>query len=198
MKDLIERLEALSEAADDINGVIDFQIYAERSRNGFDFQPEDEFTVTLKWADIHAMDRAICAAQQALKALALRSTRPDGGWRPIETAPHGGGAEFVTDPAWVEPPEVLLLFEGNKRCVGRWDAYYGPGGAGESETRGCGWLETLTLEPVTLHIGEPTHWLPLPNPPGEKGSNSSVADSGSTAIEPKSDGLSPSDEGDAA
>lgn len=86
-------------------------------------------------------------------------------WREMESAPHGGGAELVTDPAWVEPPEVLLLFEGNKRCVGRWDAYYGPGGAGESETQGCGWLEALTLEPVTLHIGPPIKWMPLPGAP---------------------------------
>ena len=32
-------------------------------------------------------------------------------WLPIESAPKGGGAELVTDPAWVEPPEPKIMGE---------------------------------------------------------------------------------------
>jgi hypothetical protein len=100
------------------------------------------------------------------KALTAAPASP-GGWRPIETAPKGVWAERVDDPAWVDPPEIQLLFEGGRQCVGRWDWYYAAGGAGAHETNGCGWLEALTLEPVTLHLSEPTHWMFLPSPPGE-------------------------------
>lgn len=86
-------------------------------------------------------------------------------WQPIEGAPKGVWAERRTDPSWVEPPEVLLLFEGDRQCVGKWDWYYAEGGAGASETGGVGWYEALTGEPVVLHIGAPVAWMSLPQVP---------------------------------
>jgi hypothetical protein len=32
----------------------------------------------------------------------------------MESAPKGGGAEYVTDPEWVEPPKILLFFNDNR------------------------------------------------------------------------------------
>jgi len=66
----VEALRRLSDASDEINGAIDDQIYDERASDGFDSQPNDEFSVTLKWGDIHEMDRAICGAQSLFKDLA--------------------------------------------------------------------------------------------------------------------------------
>lgn len=85
-------------------------------------------------------------------------------WQPIETAPRGGGAELVTDPAWVEPPRILLVVEG-KVVIAYWDWYYAPGGNGNNGTN-SGWVLDMTAETLDLHFGkEPTHWMPLPNPP---------------------------------
>ena len=49
-------------------------------------------------------------------------------WQQIETAPKGGGAELVTDPAYIQPPHVLLLFPDRSVSVGYRDWYYAEGG----------------------------------------------------------------------
>jgi hypothetical protein len=87
-------------------------------------------------------------------------------WRPIETAPKGGGAELVKDPAWVEPPKLLLLFEEDQRAVGVWDWYYAEGGHGYRDDVSA-WLEPISGEQIALYYGEPTHWRPLPAPPAK-------------------------------
>lgn len=87
------------------------------------------------------------------------------GWQPISTAEKGGGAELVTDPAYVDPPSMLLLFANSAVAVGKWDWYYAEGGNGADETNGCGWIDTNELNPLYPCHGEPTHWMPLPAAP---------------------------------
>lgn len=144
-----------------------------------------DLTWSLSGDDLPARYRAYFDATQKLlteAALALRSTLGEGGWRPIETAPRDGthilirfGSDWTSSASYHRDeddahPWKFLDSQGQGLPIinGARDDKYGP-----------------------------SHWmpLPLPNPPGEKGSISSVADTGSTAIEPKSDGLSPSDEG---
>lgn len=81
-------------------------------------------------------------------------------WQPMESAPKGGGAELVTDPNWIEPPWVLLLFEEGKISVGYWDWYYAEGGAGH--TGGLAWVEPCSGERLDLHYDVPIGWMPLP------------------------------------
>lgn len=83
-------------------------------------------------------------------------------WQPIETAPKGGGAELVTDPTWVEPPEIMLFCEGGSQVVARWDWYFAEGGHGCTD--GVAWI-AAGGEPVNIVVGTPTHWMPLPRPP---------------------------------
>ena len=85
-------------------------------------------------------------------------------WQPIETAPKGGKAKLVTDAAWIEPPRVLLLFEGGEQVVCTWDWYYSDEGHGHREGVSA-WVETVNGEQVDLLYDPPTHWMPLPEPP---------------------------------
>jgi hypothetical protein len=84
-------------------------------------------------------------------------------WQPIETAPKGGfpqgftGRRLVTDPAWVEPP-TILAWDGRQLQVVYWDWYYAEGGNGY--TPGC----SAWVSPDGERV-EPTHWMPLPEPP---------------------------------
>ncbi len=84
-------------------------------------------------------------------------------WQPIATAPKGGGAKFVTDPRWVEPPEILLRFKDGTHSVGRWDWYYAEGGNGYEG--GLAWVEPHSGELLSRLGPHPTHWMPLPEPP---------------------------------
>lgn len=84
-------------------------------------------------------------------------------WQPIDTAPKGGGAEYVTDPEWVDPPQILLLFESKDISVAHWDWAYAPGGY--HCTDGVAWIEPCSGESLNLYYGKPTHWMPLPSPP---------------------------------
>lgn len=83
-------------------------------------------------------------------------------WQPIETAPKGGGAELVTDPNWVEPPEILLLFAKGERRVGHWDWYYAEGGSGADESKGHGWVEPTSGELLVMYYDPPIRWMALP------------------------------------
>jgi hypothetical protein len=85
-------------------------------------------------------------------------------WQPIETAPKGGGAEMTTDPAWVDPPRILLQFDKGEISVGYWDWYYAEGGDGY-DPRYLAWIEPISGERLDEHVGKPTHWMPLPDPP---------------------------------
>ena len=84
-------------------------------------------------------------------------------WQPISTAPKGGGAELITDSAYVDPPRVLLGFASGAVSVGYWEPYYAEGGMGF--TGRLAWVEPISGEPVSQHYGPPTHWMPLPPPP---------------------------------
>ena len=94
---------------------------------------------------------------------ATQEWRYPGDWQPIETAPKGGGAEMVTDPQWVEPPRILLLFDDGAASVAYWDWYYAEGGAGYTD--GFAWIEPCSGQPLNLHHNAATHWMPLPEPP---------------------------------
>lgn len=82
-------------------------------------------------------------------------------WQPIETAPKGGGAKMTTDPMWVDPPLVLLLFEGGRQSVGKWDSYYAVGGGGYIPNAEA-WIEPVSGEHLSMYYDNPTHWMPLP------------------------------------
>lgn len=86
-------------------------------------------------------------------------------WKPIETAPKGGGAELVTDPNWVQPPLILLYFPKGTQKVAAcyWDWYYAEGGRGYT---GCSaWIEPVSGEQIALHYDDPTHWMSIPAAP---------------------------------
>lgn len=84
-------------------------------------------------------------------------------WQPIESAPKGGGAELITDPEYVEPPKILLLFPNGAMSVAYWDWYYAEGGRGYED--GIAWVEPVSGERVHNYYDNPTHWMPLPEPP---------------------------------
>ena len=84
-------------------------------------------------------------------------------WQPIETAPKGGGAESVTDPAWVEPPRILLALEDGGMAIAYWDWYYAEGGNGYTDGRA--WIDANSGEVLSHIAPNPTHWMPLPAPP---------------------------------
>jgi len=81
-------------------------------------------------------------------------------FRPIDTAPKGGGAELVSDPAYIEPPKILLLFADDVISVGYWDAYYAEGGRGYEG--GLAWIEPVSGERLDLNFDAPIGWMPLP------------------------------------
>jgi hypothetical protein len=80
-------------------------------------------------------------------------------WKPMSDAPRGGGAEMVTDPNWLEPPLVYLLFGEGQQCVAKWDWYYAHGGIGYSGL--SAWVEPCSGELAALHYNEPVAWMPL-------------------------------------
>jgi hypothetical protein len=79
----------------------------------------------------------------------------------MDTAPKGGGAEYVTDPNWVEPPRILMKFKGGQVSVAYWDWYHAEGGAGYRD--GFAWIEPCSGEQLNLHYGQPIGWMPLPD-----------------------------------
>ena len=84
-------------------------------------------------------------------------------WKTIDTAPKGGGADLVTDPKYVKPPKILLLFACQNISVGHWDWYYAEGGNGYEG--GEAWIEPCSGERLDLIFDKPTHWMSLPKPP---------------------------------
>lgn len=83
------------------------------------------------------------------------------GWQTIETAPKGGGADDVRDPAWIEPPHILIKFGTEAVSVARWDWYYAEGGNGYVD--GFAWIEPCSGEALNRHYSTPpTHWMPIP------------------------------------
>jgi hypothetical protein len=105
-------------------------------------------------ADVVAENARLRAENERLRAE---------GWRPIETAPKGGGAAMMTDPSWVDPPRVILLFAGGEVAIGRWDYYYDEGGCGCTD--GIAWVDPVSDELLALHYDAPIRWMPLPVPP---------------------------------
>jgi len=117
-----------------------------------------EFTEKAAAENVAAIINAHAAAASA------EPTAPQ--WQPIETAPKGGGADRVDDPAYVTPPRLLLFSEGCM-VVGFWEAYHDIGGSGY--IGGSAWTEDSSGELMQLTIGEPTHWMHLPAAPGSEG-----------------------------
>lgn len=81
-------------------------------------------------------------------------------WQPMETAPKGGGAELCSDPNYVEPPIILLCFEGGF-SVAYWDWAYAEGGYYCED--GVAWIEPCSAEQLNHHYGNPTGWKYLLN-----------------------------------
>ena len=86
-------------------------------------------------------------------------------WKPIKTAPKGNGDEIndTRDPLHIQPPKILLYFPAeNVVEVGYWDWYYAPSGNGYE---GCSAWCCGEYQPAAMGLDEPTHWMPLPEPP---------------------------------
>ena len=98
----------------------------------------------------------------------LERLREATAWRPIETAPKGNGdqCELVTDPEYIEPPKILMLFESGDQCVVRWDWYYAEGGYGHHKAQdGPAWIIHGGSNLAHLEFGNPVAWRfigPLP------------------------------------
>ena len=103
------------------------------------------------------------AAERMRAAMGLALDAADkAAWRPIEEAPKGGGADRITDPAWVKPPRILLRFGDEAVSVAYWDWYYAAGG------NGFAWIEPCSGELLNLHYSSPpTHWRPITSLPSE-------------------------------
>lgn len=87
-------------------------------------------------------------------------------WSEIQSAPKGSNpkdAPMVTDPNYVEPPKILLLFREGVVSVAYWDWYYAEGGRGYEG--GLAWVEPVSGERLDLYYDEPIAWMPLPAPP---------------------------------
>lgn len=84
-------------------------------------------------------------------------------WLPMESAPKGVYSEYITDPEYVAPPEILLRFGDEAISVARWEFYYADGGSGYTD--GFAWTEPCSGEPLNLHYSTaPDGWMPLPPP----------------------------------
>jgi hypothetical protein len=83
-----------------------------------------------------------------------------GDFQPMGTAPKGGGAELVSDPKWITPPRILLLFENSIISVGHWDWYYAEGGSGYEG--GEAWIEPVSGERLDMYYDAPIGWIALP------------------------------------
>ena len=119
------------------------------------------------WRFSLAQSQAKAKSQVLIASLLSDLDVANRGWQSMDTAPKGGEAEMVTDPTWVEPPQILLLFEINKVSVGYWDWYYAEGGSGYEG--GLAWMEPVSGERLDLNYDPPIGWMPLPNPPTDKG-----------------------------
>lgn len=90
-------------------------------------------------------------------------------WEPIETAPKGGfpegftGELLTTDPAWVDPPRILVTKADGDLAIVYWDWYYAEGGNG-FEVNKTAWAGDADEEPLCK---PPQCWMPLPPAPGE-------------------------------
>lgn len=88
-------------------------------------------------------------------------------WLPIETAPKGVYREYITDKGYVEPPNILMYFpEEDKILICRYSFYRSPNGAGFEGYEA--WIVDETGELAIPGYGQPTHWMPLPEPPIKK------------------------------
>ena len=89
-------------------------------------------------------------------------------WKPIKTAPKGGGADRTDDPKWVEPPKLLMAFADGSLAICHWDWYYAPDGHGHTPGISA-WIDSEGNQ-VSRFQGDPTHWMPLPpTPPAKEG-----------------------------
>lgn len=86
-------------------------------------------------------------------------------WRPIKTAPKGGGADRTDDPKWVDPPKLLTVFADGSFDICRWDWYYARGGMGY-EPGLSAWIGSSGEQVCRFH-GDPVAWMPLPMYPSE-------------------------------
>lgn len=119
-----------------------------------------------------ARNRAEEECARAWGIVTMNRAIPEGhvvvpGWLPIESAPKGSGlGKLTTDPDYVKPPSILLLFEEGKIAVGYWDWYYAEGGRGYEG--GLAWISPEAGERLDLHYDAPIGWMPLPAAPANK------------------------------
>ena len=101
----------------------------------------------------------LMGCQQEIEALKKKNEEMST-WKSMDTAPKGGGAALVTDPNWIHPPKILLLFEGGDVSVGYWELYYAVGGGGYDGIDA--WVEPISGERLALEYDPPVKWMPIP------------------------------------
>lgn len=125
---------------------------------------EGTFPCLLDLLDFSGENKAHTVIRAALEAaLAVAPAPvPVSAWSPMESAPKGSGleVEFVTDPAHIEAPKILLLFARGGISVGYWDWYYAPGGNGYEG--GLAWIEPVSGERLDMYHDAPVGWQKLP------------------------------------
>jgi hypothetical protein len=80
-------------------------------------------------------------------------------WQPIETAPKDGSVVDLWVPSYRQVNDYLV--EGHRVAACRWNDGWGDGGFWEAK-----FVEVDSFTPLDSIDGQqPTHWMPLPEPP---------------------------------
>ena len=106
------------------------------------------------YADLYRL-----SARAILTALDAAGMAVVPGWQPIETAPNDGTRILANCGTEYQPPwavRVLLWYDALQ-----WEGEYGPD---------SGWIKDLPDETTDAEFTEhdPSHWMPLPDPPASK------------------------------
>jgi hypothetical protein len=114
--------------------------------------------------DAASDDCGFCNFAELRELIAAALLEAAGEWKTMDSAPKGGGAERVDDPAYVESPRILLRFGEEGVSVAYWDWYYAEGGDGCTD--GVAWMSCPGAERLSDYFSTaPTHWRHLPAPP---------------------------------
>lgn len=88
-----------------------------------------------------------------------------GEWNLINEIPDDAKSTgSMKDHTWKMAKGVFVLCDSGDISVAYYDEYYAEGGSGYVEGQ-TGWVEPCSGDQLTIHYGQPTHWMPLPRKP---------------------------------